>query len=248
MTQSGEAIDNWDWFQEQASAMGVPVDDAQRALFERFHALLLDGNTRANLTRIVDERDAILKHYLDALLFLKMVPEAWHDRPLRFIDVGTGPGIPGIPMLIMRPHWHGVLLDSVGKKVAFMRTALEDLGLKGEPYHGRAEDLAQDPAYRETFDLGMARAVAALPELLELVMPFVRPQGLVVLSKGTKGPEELESARKALSVLKGAVKRDELLLLPDNAGERYLYVIEKVSPTPKQYPRKPGEPHRKPLH
>lgn len=247
MTHAGEATNNWDWFQEQASALGVPVTDAQRDQFARFHALLLDGNTRANLTRIVDERDAILKHYLDALLFLKMVPAEWHDRPLRFIDVGTGPGIPGIPMLIMRPHWHGVLLDSVGKKVAFMKEALAGLGLAGEPYHGRAEELAQHPAYREKFDLGMARAVAALPELLELVVPFVKPQGLIVLSKGTKGPEELASAQKALSVLKGAVKRDEKLFLPEEAGERYLYVIEKVAPTPKQYPRKPGEPHRKPL-
>jgi 16S rRNA (guanine527-N7)-methyltransferase len=218
-------------------------------MFMRFHDLLVEGNTRSNLTRIVDEKDAIIKHYLDALTYLKFVPEAYHDRPIRFIDVGTGPGIPGIPLLIMRPHWRGYLLDSVGKKVAFMKEAVTALGLTGgEPVHGRAEELAQTPAYRETMDLGMARAVAALPELAELVLPFVKPEGVVVVSKGAKGPEELASAQKALDVLKGAVKRDERLVLPEEAGERYVYVIEKVGRTPKQYPRKPGEPHRKPLH
>ena len=239
---------NWEWFQEQASALGVPVTDEQRDRFQRFHELLLDGNTRANLTRIVDERDAILKHYLDALLFLKMVPDDMHDRPIRFIDVGTGPGIPGIPMLIMRPHWRGTLLDSVGKKVSFMKEAAEALGLTGaQPTHGRAEELAQTAGHREAYDLGMARAVSAMPELLELVLPFVAPKGCVVLSKGTKGPEELASAKRALSLLQGAVTQDVKLLLPEEAGERFLYVIEKVGKTPKQYPRKPGEPHRKPL-
>jgi 16S rRNA (guanine527-N7)-methyltransferase len=242
-------MNNWIWFQEQAAALGVPVTDAQRDMFMRFHDLLVEGNTRTNLTRILDEKDAIIKHYLDALTYLKYVPEADQDKPLRFIDVGTGPGIPGIPLLIMRPHWHGVLLDSVGKKVAFMKEAVAALGLPGgEPVHGRAEELAQTPAYRETFDLGVARAVSAMPELLELVLPFVKPQGRAVLSKGSKGPEELASAKKALEVLKGALRQEDQFSLPDEAGERYVYVIEKAGATPKQYPRKPGEPHRKPIH
>jgi 16S rRNA (guanine527-N7)-methyltransferase len=177
-------MNNWIWLQEQAAAIGVTVTDDQRDMFARFHDLLVDGNTRSNLTRIVDEKDAIIKHYLDALTYLTMIPEADQAKPLRFIDVGTGPGIPGIPLLIMRPHWTGVLLDSVGKKVAFMKETLSTLGLSGgQAVHGRAEELAQTPVYRETFDLGMARAVAALPELLELVLPFVKPQGVVVVSK-----------------------------------------------------------------
>jgi 16S rRNA (guanine527-N7)-methyltransferase len=141
-----------------------------------------------------------------------------------------------------------VLLDSVGKKVAFMKEALSTLGLTGgEAVHGRAEELAQTPIHRETFDLGMARAVAALPELLELVLPFVKPNGVVVVSKGARGPEELASAAKAMAVLAGKVTREENRALPEEAGARYLYVIQKVGRTPKQNPRKPGEPHRKPL-
>lgn len=241
-------MNNWIWFQEQATALGVPVSDEQRDMFMKFHDLLVEGNTRSNLTRILDEKDAIIKHYLDALTYLKYVPEAEQEKPLRFIDVGTGPGIPGIPLLIMRPHWHGVLLDSVGKKVAFMKEAVAALGLPGgEPVHGRAEELAQSAPYRETFDLGVARAVSAMPELLELVLPFVKPEGLAVLSKGSKGPEELASAKKALEVLKGTVQQEDQFSLPDEAGERYVYVIQKVGATPKQYPRKPGEPHRKPI-
>jgi 16S rRNA (guanine527-N7)-methyltransferase len=238
----------WDWFQEQAAALGVPVTDAQRQLFERYHALLVKTNETTNLTRIVDERDAVVKHYLDSLLFLRMVPADWHEKPLRFSDVGTGPGIPGIPLLIMRPHWTGFLLDSVGKKVAFMQQVADELGLSGaRPLHGRAEDFGQDPAYRETCELGFARAVAALPELLELTLPFVKPKGLLIVSKGAKGPEELASAAKALKLLNSELIRQETAQLPDEAGERHLYVIEKASKLSKTYPRKAGIPHRKPL-
>ena len=238
----------WEWFQQEASTLGVPVSDAQRDAFARFHALLVEANKTTNLTRILDERDAILKHYLDSLLFLRFLPADYHDRPIRFIDVGTGPGIPGLPLLIMRPHWTGILLDSVGKKVSFMKEAAAALGLAGaQPLHGRAEDFGHDPAYRETCDLGMARAVAAMPELLELCLPFVKPGGLLVLSKGTKGPEELASAQVALKALNGRLEREERAALPDEAGERVLYVIGKQGKLAKNYPRKPGIPHRKPI-
>lgn len=238
----------WDWFQQEAAALGVPVSDAQRAMFERYHALLVETNRTTNLTRIVDEKDAILKHYLDSLLFLQLVPAELQEEPLRFIDVGTGPGIPGLPLLIMRPHWTGVLLDSVGKKVAFMKEAAEALGLVGAaPTHARAEDLGQDPAYRETFDLSFARALAAMPELAELCLPFVKPGGLMVVSKGAKGPEELAAAARAFATLKGEVASEATRQLPEEAGERHLYVIKKVARTPKAYPRKAGIPHRKPI-
>jgi 16S rRNA (guanine527-N7)-methyltransferase len=238
----------WDWFQQEAEALGVPVSDEQRALFVRYHELLVKANETTNLTRIVDERDAIIKHYLDALLFLRAVPAELQEKPLRFIDVGTGPGIPGLPLLIMRPHWSGVLLDSVGKKVTFMKETATALGLTGaEPTHARAEDLGQDPKYREKFDLSFARALAAMPELVELCLPFVTLDGFMVVSKGAKGPEELASAAKALQTLKGALENQQTLQLPEEAGERHLYVIKKVARTPVHYPRKAGIPHRKPL-
>lgn len=238
----------WSYLQEQAAALGVPVSDEQCAAIARYHALLVEANRTTNLTRIVDEQDAVVKHYLDALLFLRLVPPAWHERPLRFIDVGAGAGIPGIPLLLARPHWQGVLLDSVGKKVQFMNDALAALGLQGSrAVHGRAEDLARVKGERDGYDLALARAVAAMPELLELCLPFVKPGGLLLLSKGSKGAEELASAERALKALNGRLKSQERVDLPAEAGERNLYVIDKHDRTPPTYPRKPGIPHRKPL-
>lgn len=240
-------MNDWLWFQQQAAQMGVPVTDAQRDQFEAFHGLLVTANATTNLTRIVDTRDAILKHYLDSLFFLTVVPQDWHEKPIRFIDVGAGAGIPGIPLLIMRPQWHGVMLDSVGKKVAFIQSACEALGLSGQGLHGRAEDYGQNPQYRETFDLSVARAVAAMPELVELTVPFLKVGGKLVLSKGAKGPEELASAAVAIKTLASELEREEQARLPEEAGERHLYVINKRVKTPKTYPRKPGIPHRRPL-
>lgn len=241
-------MDAWAWFQAEAETLGVSVSDAQRDQFMRFHEILVEANKTTNLTRIVDERDAILKHYLDSLMFLRMVPADWHEKPLRLIDVGAGAGIPGLPLLIMRPHWQAVLLDSVGKKVAFIQEAGSALGLTGcHALHGRAEDFGQDARYRETFDLSVARAVAALPELLELTLPFLRVGGKLVVSKGSKGPEELQAAERALKLLKGSLETSEIVHLPQEAGERHLYVINKQAKLSREYPRKAGIPHRKPL-
>ncbi|MDB5100626.1 MAG: methyltransferase GidB [Cyanobacteria bacterium RYN_339] len=240
--------DIWPWFQQAAAELGVPVTDAQRDAFARYHELLVEANKVTNLTRIVDDRDAAVKHYLDSMLFLGQLPAELHERPLKLVDVGAGAGIPGIPLLIMRPHWHGLLVDSVGKKVQFMNEALEALGLSNSrALHGRAEELAREPGHRDGYDLGVARAVAALPELLELCLPFVKPGGILLVSKGAKGAEELASAGPALKALHGRLRSQAHLALPDGAGERNLYVIDKHDRTPAGYPRKPGIPHRKPL-
>jgi 16S rRNA (guanine527-N7)-methyltransferase len=240
--------DTWTWLQQAAASHGVPMTDEQRDAFRRYHELLVEVNKTTNLTRIVDERDAAVKHYLDSLLFLAQLPAELHDKPLRLIDVGAGAGIPGIPMLIMRPHWQGLLLDSVGKKVQFMNDALQALGLTASrAQHARAEELAREKDHRDGYDLGVARAVAALPELLELTLPFIKPGGILLVSKGAKGPEELASAGPALKALHGRLRSQARLDLPEEAGERHLYVIDKHDRTPSGYPRKAGIPHRKPL-
>lgn len=241
-------MDTWTWLQAQAAALGVPMTDAQRDRMARYHALLVEANQTTNLTRIVDERDAAIKHYLDALTFLRLVPEGRQDEPLTLIDVGAGAGIPGIPILIMRPRWQGTLVDSVGKKVQFIASAIDALGLEGSrALHGRAEDLAREPIHRDQYDLGVARAVAAMPELLELCLPFLKRGGKLLISKGSKGPEELASSERALKALHGRLESQERLDLPDGAGERCLYVIEKHEKTPSAYPRKAGIPHKQPL-
>jgi 16S rRNA (guanine527-N7)-methyltransferase len=238
----------WSRLQAEAARLGVPIDDAQRESLARFHGYLVEANRMTNLTRIVEPDEAVIKHYLDSLLYLRGVPKELQAEPLSVVDVGAGPGLPGIPLLIARPHWRVTMVETVGKKVAFIAAALEGLGLKnGVALHGRAEDLAAKPPHRDGYDLATARALANMPELLELCLPFVKPGGRLVVSKGTKGPEELVGATRALEVLKGVVRDEERITLPGEAGERHLYVIQKHGNTPRGYPRKAGVPHQKPI-
>ncbi len=239
---------SWSRLQAEAARLGVPIDDVQREMLARFHGWLVEANKVTNLTRIVDPDEAVIKHYLDSLLYLRGVPPEQQALPLSLVDVGAGAGLPGIPLLIVRPHWKVVMVESVGKKVAFITSALEGLGLSnGAAVHGRAEDLAAKPPHRDAYDLATARALANMPELLELCLPFVKPGGHLIVSKGTKGPEELAGATKALTLLKGTLRSEQHITLPDEAGERHLYVIQKHGATPRGYPRKAGIPHQKPI-
>ncbi|MEB3330315.1 MAG: 16S rRNA (guanine(527)-N(7))-methyltransferase RsmG [Candidatus Sericytochromatia bacterium] len=238
----------WLALPDQAAGLGVPVAPEACAALERFHGLLVAANATTNLTRIVEPGEAVVKHYLDSLLFLRGIPAARQGEPLRLLDVGAGAGLPGIPLAIVRPHWWVAMLDAVGKKVAFIREAAAALGLAhAEGLHGRAEDLGREPAHRDGYDVVTARALAGLPELLELCLPLVRPGGVLVVSKGAKGPDELAEASRALALLRGRVVATQRVSLPDDHGDRHLYVIEKHAPTPREYPRKAGVPHRTPL-
>lgn len=238
----------WNRLQAEAAALGLPLDDAQRDAIARFHALLVEANRTTNLTRIVDDGEAAIKHYLDSLIFLRGIPEGWHAKPIKLIDVGAGAGLPGIPLAIVRPHWRIAMLDTVSKKTAFIAGACEALGLENaRSIHARAEDLASGAPHRDAYDVVTARALANMPELLELCLPFAKPDGRLVISKGSKGPEELIAAKKAMEVLRAAPLAEERLELPDDAGERHLYVIGKHGRTPAGYPRKAGIPHRKPI-
>lgn len=239
----------WERLQHLAADSGVAVSDQFCADCERFHALLVDTNRQLNLTRIVDPAEAVIKHYLDSLLFLAVWPSQYNHAGLKVLDVGSGAGLPGIPLALARPEWNLTLLDSVGKKVKFIQSAIATLGLAhAQALQGRCEDLASRPPHREAYDVVTARAVAGMPELLELCLPFLRTGGVLIVSKGSKGPEELEQAMPALSVLRGRVINTRHFHLPAEAGERYLYVIEKHAATPREYPRRAGLPHREPIH
>lgn len=242
------SLNPWQDLPIRAAELGVDVSPDVCEPLARFHALLVAANETTNLTRIVEPAEALVKHYLDSLLFLRGVPAEQQAGALRVLDVGAGAGLPGLPLAMARPHWHVAMLDAVGKKVAFIRGAAEHLGLGNvTALHGRAEDLARDPAHRDGYDVVTARALAGLPELLELCLPFVRPGGRLVVSKGQKGPEEVAEAGRALQTLQGRIVATERVSLPEGAGDRHLYVIEKHGPTPRAYPRKPGIPHRTPL-
>jgi 16S rRNA (guanine527-N7)-methyltransferase len=200
-----------------------------------------------NLTAITEEREAIVKHFVDSLTPIKLLDFEDRASSLRVIDIGTGAGFPMIPLLILHPHWQVTLVDSVGKKLNFVRQALESIGLKAEVVHGRAEDLAWDPNRRERYDLGIARAVADMPVLAELLLPFVKVGGQMIAMKGPSVDDELKRGAKAIRTMGGGPPEVTTMALPGDAGERSLVHILKGTGTPKHYPRKPGIPKAKPL-
>lgn len=231
----------------EASAFGLTLEDNVVAKLKRYYDLLIEGNKKTNLTRITDEREAVIKHFLDSLTVLSALPRESWDQPLRFIDVGAGGGFPGIPLLIVRPNWRGTLLEATGKKVAFLSEAIAALELDGQALHGRAEEVARDRAHRDAYDLAFARAVAEMSALTELCLPFVKVGGRFVAMKGSAGEDELSRAHQAIRLLGGGEVAVTALELPEGMGERRLITVTKQSPTPAPYPRRTGMPTQKPL-
>ncbi|MEJ5336037.1 MAG: 16S rRNA (guanine(527)-N(7))-methyltransferase RsmG [Thermus sp.] len=213
--------------------------------FSRLYDLLLEGNRKASLTALRTEEEIVLKHFLDSLTLLRL--PLW-EGPLRVLDLGTGPGFPGLPLKIVRPELEMVLLDATRKKVAFVEEAIAALGLRGaRALWGRAEVLAHAPEHREAYGRVVARAVAPLCVLAELGLPFLAPEGVMVAQKGPRVEEELSGLPEALEVLGGALLGVETFPLPFSGEGRSLVLLKKAHPTPSRYPRRPGVPERNPL-
>ena len=212
----------------------------ERALdrFEIYHRLLSEWNERMNLTAITDPVAVAEKHFADSLAALPYLKPG-----MKVVDVGTGAGFPGVPLLIMEPGLELTLADSLQNRLTFLDALLKELGLKAALVHGRAEDLGQNKLYREQFDAALSRAVANLPVLLELTTPFVRVGGTAIAYKGD-ADQELESAKTAAFLLHVKLRSVDL---DSNLGKRCLIFADKIAPTPKQYPRKAGTPNKKPL-
>jgi 16S rRNA (guanine527-N7)-methyltransferase len=210
-----------------------------------FERELLEWNQRFNLTAIRDEEGIRTKHFLDSFSCVL----AWKETPPQnLIDVGTGAGFPGLPLKILYPSMRLTLVESVGKKVTFCQHIVEKLGLEDvSVLHARAEDLGQLPAHREKYDWAVARAVANLPILSEYLLPLVRVGGKMLAQKGHSGPAEAQTSEKALKVLGGRIYLVEQVHLPGVVEDRYLISVNKVSATPRQYPRKAGTPTKNPL-
>lgn len=228
-----------------AEGLGMVVRPEEAALLGRFERLLLAANREVNLTRIVDHREVLVKHFLDSLTFFLAVKTA---QGARVVDVGSGGGLPGIPIKVHRPDLSVTLLESSRKKCAFLREATLELDIRGiEVLEGRAEDLGRQPACRETFDVAVARAVAHLAVLAEICLPLVRVGGTMLAMKGGEGGEEAAEAAEAMATAGGRAARTLRVSLPEGAGERALVVIEKVAPTPGKLPRKAGIPQKRPI-
>lgn len=228
------------------STWGIPLTARQREQFQRYAALIVEWNEKMNLTAITKEEEVFVKHFFDSLTLIQALPMEKVDS---LIDVGTGAGFPGIPLKIVFPDLKLLLLDSLRKRVQFLRETTEQLNVAGvETVHGRAEEVARQRAYREQFDVATARAVAKMNVLTEYCLPFVRQGGWFVAMKGSEVTEEMEGMAVALRTLGGGENVSIIpLSLPEQAGSRHLIVISKVRSTPKAYPRKAGTPQRKPL-
>lgn len=212
---------------------------AQQEQFVRYYDLLIDYNNRMNLTAITDPFGIVQRHFADSLLGAELIPSG-----AKCIDVGTGAGFPGIPLLIMRPDLKLTLLDSLNKRIAFLNDVAAELSLPCVAVHARAEDAGQNPELREKFDIALTRAVANVGMIAEWTLPFLKNGGCSLMYKGPGAADELRSAESALKCLNGtAVLRE----FEAEWGARSIVVVKKHGIMPKKYPRRPGIAAKNPL-
>ena len=228
----------------RAAAMGIPMTPAQAEQFEAYHRLLAQANARMNLTRVPeDPGEAIDRNYLDCA-----APLAGGFPPVQTAaDVGSGAGFPGIPLAILLPQTRFTLIDALDKRVQFLQSVIDALGLNARALHMRAEEAARRPDLREGFDLVTARAVAPMNVLCEYLLPLARVGGRMLALKGPGLDEELAAAENALKLLGGQVERVQPLAIPHRDWDHRAAWIAKVAPTPDKYPRRPGAAEKKPL-
>ena len=219
----------------------------QAAAFERYRDLLIAESSRYGLTSLHDPGAIQARHFEESLAFLEAVERAGAFASPA-IDIGTGAGIPGIPIKMVRPQLVITLLEATGKKTEFLRKAVGQLGLERVTIvSARAEELAHDPVHREHYALAMAKAVAPLPVLVEISLPFLAPGGYLAAQKGSSAERELAEAARAIEVCGGEVAAMERFEAPGAAVKPVLILIRKVSSTPEAYPRRPGIPAKRPL-
>jgi 16S rRNA (guanine527-N7)-methyltransferase len=217
----------------------------QVALFDQYHDLLVDWNTRMNLTAIIEPDAVRVRHFLDSLSLTRVVDFA---KPLQAIDVGTGAGFPGLPLAMVYPNITMTLMDSTGKKVRFLQHIIDTFGLSNtQAVQSRAEDAGRDTVHREQYDLVLARAVARMPALLEYTLPLAKVGGRVIAMKGTTAHRETEDASRALMAFGGKLTNIEQIDLPDIDQPHYLVCVDKIGRTPPEFPRRAGIPTREPL-
>ena len=226
-----------DTLEERLQELNINYDGSLPEKCEAYYRHVAEVNRHLNLTRITGEEEAAVQHFADAMLLASV-----YDIPsgCRVIDVGTGAGFPGVPLALLRPDIHITMMDASGKKTDFIRTALSDMGIAADALCARAEEAARTPL-RESFDIAVSRAVAALPMLLELTVPLIRTGGALAAWKGESVDDELAAASGALRELSCAVQSRTPV------GRGALLIIEKQKPTPDTYPRRFSKIKSQPL-
>ena len=218
-------------FVNSLKPFNITLSDEKIEMFDKYASLLVEWNAKFNLTAIKDPDGIVVKHFVDSLAVLS-------ENKLEgsLIDVGTDAGFPGLPLLIASDNLNVTFLDSTGKKIKFIETVLDELGLFADTFNARAEEAAKDDYLRENFDFATARAVSNLRDLSEYCLPFVKVGGKFISMKSAKTDEEIRDAKEAIKVLGGEIEKINSFELAD-CGERTLVYIKKVRPTPTKYPR-----------
>ena len=240
-----------DWLDDMALRSGQAFSRSQHQQLVDYVNLLREWNEKINLTAVLDDEGIAVRHLLDSLTLLPILDGLAAAKgsaaSMRFVDVGTGAGLPGLVLKIMRPDWEGVLMDALAKRLHFIDAVVARLNLTGlVTWHSRAEDAGRLRDMREQFDLSVARAVAPLAVLAEYCLPFTRVGGLFVAMKG-RPENEWPQAARAVSLLGGELEDLQQFVLPGTDMQRSLFCIRKISPVPKHYPRRAGRPEKQPL-
>lgn len=264
---------NTEILQKKCEAFGIHLSEEQIEKFMDYYELLMEWNSFMNLTAITDFDEVILKHFVDSLAICQadvfrrvlkfpdykmsagtdLLPkeggsEKQKVSEISLIDVGTGAGFPGIPLKIVFGELRITLLDSLNKRVNFLNTVIDKLSLRNiRAVHGRAEDFARQPDYREQYDFCVSRAVANLSTLSELCIPFLKKDGYFISYKSEKIKEELSAGERAVEILGGEIDNILEYQLPNSDINRSMVFIRKMKSTPKKYPRKAGTPAKEPL-
>ena len=232
------------FFKESLTELGIALSDYQLEQFLTYYELLIEKNKVMNLTAITELKEVISKHFVDSLALAKI----YTLTNEKLIDIGTGAGFPGIPLKIIYPDINLTLFDSLKKRLNFLDEVIEKLNLsKVQTLHGRAEDFGRDIKYREQYDMAVSRAVAKLPVLLELCVPFVKKDGYFISYKSGNIEEEIGLAHNALNILKSKIIKRDTFILPGTDMQRSLLLVKKVESTPKGYPRIPAKIMKNPL-
>ena len=227
----------------EAEKIGIILDDTALNRLDKYAEMIVETNKTLNLTAITEPDEIVYKHFIDSLSLLTVVEL---EKGAKVIDVGTGAGFPGVVLLIARPDIKITLMDGTNKRLNFIQSVLDEIGLDAEILHSRAELAGKEKAYREKFDLVTARAVANMNTLSEYCMPFVKVGGIFAPMKAAKADEELDSAKGAIKLLGGEIDRICHLDI-ENCGERSIIITKKISQTPPKYPRASAQISKKPL-
>ena len=232
-----------DKFKEGLEKLNITLSDDQIEQFLSYYEMLIEKNKVMNLTTITEYEEVIEKHFLDSISLCKVYDLS---KSVKVLDMGTGAGFPGIPLKIAFPEIEITLADSLNKRIKFLDEVIEKLELKKvKTIHARAEELARNKGYRESYDLVVSRAVANLSTLGEYCIPFVKKGGLFISYKSGEIEEEVNGAKKAISILGGQMK--DVFKFELSNQKRSFVIIEKEKETPNAYPRKAGTPAKMPL-